>query len=299
LGAQTRQFPYPRWAGEPLAGKRLLVWGEQGIGDEILYSAMYEEVAGAAQACVIECAPKLLAQFTRSFPGARVVPRSDPPHPDTAQPFDFQSPAGTLACWLRPDIAAFPARAGHLVADLARVAAWRERIARLGDGLKVGFSWRSSNLKGERALACTRLDQWGAIFGVPGVRFVSLQYDECSEELARARERFGVELTAFPEVDLYNDLDEAAALTCALDLVISAPTAVSLHAAALGVPTWQMSYGADWHMHGTDRNLWLPSITTFKRAWDQEWETVIAAIAARLRERVERPAHANQGTLRA
>jgi hypothetical protein len=49
-----------------------------------------------------------------------------------------------------------------------------------------------------------------------------------------ARERFGVELTVFPEVDLYNDLDEAAALTCALDLVISAPTAVSLHAAALG-----------------------------------------------------------------
>ena len=88
-------------------------------------------------------------------------------------------------------------------------------------------------------------------------------------------------------MDLYNDLDEAAALTRALDLVISAPTAVSLHAAALEVPTWQMSYGADWHVHGTDRDLWFPAITMFKRAWDEEWEAVIAEIARRLRERAD------------
>ena len=86
-----------------------------------------------------------------AFPVARVVPRTEPPHPDTGQQFDFQSPAGSLARWLRPDIGAFPARRGHLLADLSRVAVWRERIARIGDGLKVGFCWRSSNLQGERA----------------------------------------------------------------------------------------------------------------------------------------------------
>ena len=80
---------------------------------------------------------------------------------------------------------------------------------------------------------------------------MSLQYDECSAELAAARSRFGRALHAFPEVDLFNDLDEAAALTRACDLVISAPTAVSVLAAAVGVPTWQMTYGPDWQTHGT------------------------------------------------
>jgi len=285
FGARIREFPFPRWEGQQLAGRRILVWGEQGIGDEILFSAMYEEVAGAAQACMIECAPKLAPLFARSFPAARVVPRSDPPHPDTAQGFDYQIPAGSLARWLRPELARFPARRGHLRAAPERVAYWKSRLAQLGGGLRVGFSWRSSNLKGERALYCTTLDQWEAIFAVPGVEFVCLQYDEYGEELARARERSGVTLHAFPEVDLYNDLLEAAALTQALDLVISAPTSVSLLSAALAVPTWQMTCGADWQVHGTDRNQWFPAMTQFKRAWDEEWDAIIAIMARRLRER--------------
>jgi hypothetical protein len=214
-----------------------------------------------------------------------VVPRTEPPHPDTARGFDFQSPSGSLARWLRPDIGAFPARRAHLAADAGRTARWRERLAALGAGLKVGFSWRSTNLKGARALACTTLAEWGPIFAVPGVQFVCVQYDDCRAELEEARQRFGIPLHAFPEVDLYNDLDEAAALKSALDLVISAPTAVSFLSAALGVPTWQMSYGADWHAHGTDRNLWFPAMVIFRRSWDQQWDTVIAAIAERLRER--------------
>ncbi|HZM44614.1 MAG TPA: tetratricopeptide repeat protein [Burkholderiales bacterium] len=283
MGTQARPFGHPRWEGESLAGRSVLVWGEQGVGDEILFSSLYPEVAVAAQRCVIECAPKLVPLFARSFPGARVVAKSDPPHPGAAQAFDFQVPAGSLARWLRPSLASFPERRGHLVPAPERVAWWKARLARLGDGHKVGISWRSTNLKGERSLACTRLEQWGPILAVPGVLFVCLQYDECGAELDEARQRFGVAIHAFPEVDLYNDLDEAAALTQAIDLVISAPTAVSLLSAALGVRTWQMSYGADWQVHGTDRNPWFPAMTQLKRAWNQEWDEVIADIAARLR----------------
>ena len=102
-------------------------------------------------------------------------------------------------------------------------------------------------------------------------------------------------LHAFPEVDLYNDLDEAAALTQALDLVISAPTAVSLLSAALGVPTWQMSYGVDWQVHGTGRNPWFPAMTQFQRQWHEEWDPALETIAERLRERAAAAAAGQMG----
>src|SRR5262245_57299288 len=211
-----RDFPYPQWRGEALAAKRLLIWGEQGIGDEIMFAGLYQEVIDRTQYCLIECARKLEPLFRRSFPGAQVVAKREPPDASIRDRFDYQTASGSLARWLRPSIDSFPARAGYLQPDPTRVAYWSRRIAELGDGLKVGFSWRSCNLKGERALACTRIEQWGAIFAVPGMHFVNLQYDDCSAELVRAQERFGILLNVFPEVDLFNDLDEAAALMMAM-----------------------------------------------------------------------------------
>jgi hypothetical protein len=188
-------------------------------------------------------------------------------------------PVGDLSRWLRPTLNHFPSHSGYLTPPPDRVALWKEHLGHLGAGLKVGISWRSSNLKGRRALSCTSLDQWGAVFGVKGVHFVNLQYDECNTELAQARARFGVPIHAYSDVDLLDDMDEAAALTKALDLVISAPTSVALLSGALGVPTWQMNFGADWTRHGTEGYPWFPSIKVFPRAHDQTWEDILERIA--------------------
>ncbi len=145
------------------------------------------------------------------------------------------------------------------------------------------MSWRSTVLKGERALQCTKLTQWGEIFKVPGVRFVSLQYDECEEELAEAEARFGVKIERYSDVDMFNDLDETAALMRGLDLGISAPTSVSILSAALGVATWQMHYGLQWQCHGQKDSPWYPSQVNYMRKWDESWEEVLGRIAADLR----------------
>jgi len=284
-----RNFTHRYWAGEDLADKSFLIWGEQGIGDEIMFASMYAEIIARAGRCVIECANKLLPLFVRTFPNAQVVPKTIPPHPATLKNIDYQCAAGSLARWLRPSLESFPAHAAYLAPAPERVAYWKTRLAALGPGLKVGFCWRSSLMTGVRPLYYTKLDQWGPIFAVPGVHFVNLQYDECSAELNEARQRSGVPLHAFEEVDLYNDLDEAAALTQSLDIVVSAGTAAAAVAAALGVPTWLMTFGNVWPTHGTDRYPWFPSVRLFHRSWKQPWEEIILNISTQLAERVRIP----------
>lgn len=274
-------LPQPEWQGEDLTGKSILVWSEQGIGDQILYASLLPEVIERARRCTLLCAPKLVSLFARSFPDAHVTAQINATN--VADAFDVQAAAGSAARWLRPTLASFPNRPGYLVADPQRVAYWRERLAVFSAGFKVGFCWRSSNQMGERAFDHPGISHWGPVFAVPGVHFVNLQYDECMGELDRARREFGVTLRHFPEVDMFDDLDETAALMKALDLVISAQTAVSVQAAALGLPCWQISSGGDWQALGAENNPWYQTMKCFRRMWEQPWSVIIEQIASELR----------------
>jgi tetratricopeptide (TPR) repeat protein len=282
-----RAFRCPEWQGENLAGKSVLIWAEQGISDQIQFASMLGEIVGTAGACVVECAEKLVPLLARSLPEAKVVSLAKAEHTASERKVDFHIAAGSVARWLRPSLRSFPRRAAYLFADPGRVEHWRQRLRQLGPGLKVGFSWRSGDLKGVRALFSTRLEQWGELFRVPDVHWVCLQYDDCAAELEGARRRFGVRLNRFAEVDYRDDLDEVSALMGALDLVISAPTAVSIQAAALGLEVWQMNYGVDWQAHGTAGNLWFPTLIRHARRPDQAWEEILAGIALILAARAQ------------
>lgn len=276
---EMRHATLSHWAGEDLTGKSILIWGEQGVGDEIRLASLYAEVIERSSHCVIECHAKLLPLFARTFPRAQVVTKTYPPHPATLDSVDYQCAAGSLARWLRPTVESFPERTSYLTPDPERVQYWRDRLADIAPGPKIGFCWRSMKNHGSRMLYYTTLDLWGPIFTLPGVHFVNLQYDKCDEELEAARRQFGIPLHEFPEVDMLNDLDETAALTQALDLVISSPTAPSIMAAALGIPSWVIAYNKDWQMFGTDYMPWFPTMRNFCRQWNQSPSDIITEIA--------------------
>jgi tetratricopeptide (TPR) repeat protein len=303
-----RPFTQPVWKGEPLHGKGLLVWGEQGIGDEIWAAGMFAELMrfiGPGNRIVFEGPAKLKPLLERSLAGAaegvsvEFAVKTDPPDPRCIEGVDYQIAGGSLGQHFRPSLESFPGReatgGAYLIADAGREAYWRERLSKAGPGLKVGISWRSSNLRGERALSCTRLGQWADIFKIAGVRFINLQYDECEAELAEAEAAFGISIERFPEVDMFDDLDETAALMRGLDLVISAPTSVSILGAALGVATWQMNHGAEWQLHGQANNPWYPAMKNFARRWDQPWEDILKQIAGELEAMVRQAAPAGAG----
>lgn len=276
----VRNFPQPWWQGEDLSGKTLLVWGEQGLGDEMMYASVLPDALIAAKRVILECDPRLKKLFARSFPRAEVIGRTDPPDPRLLNSdIDFQIPAGSLPRWYRSSIERFPEQAGYLVPDPLRVEYWKRWLDGLGAGQKVGIAWRSMRRNADRNMHYTDLSQWGEILKVPGVVFVNLQYDNCKDELAQARNQFNVAIHEAEGINLKDDLDEVAALTKALDLVVSAGTSVVGMAGAIGAPAWMFTLESYWAQLGAGHLPWMPSVRLYHKQWDAPWEPVLKTIA--------------------
>jgi tetratricopeptide (TPR) repeat protein len=274
-----RDLQVPRWT-PAAADARVLVYREQGVGDEIMLASLYPDLIDAARSVVIECDARLVPLFTRSFPAAEVRAQTrDELFRETVRDVDCATPAGSLIRWFRPTVEAFPDRPSYLVPDAARVAQWRERLAALGPGPYVGISWRSKLRTAERRIEYTRLDEWGDVFSVPGATWVNLQYDDCNRELHDAESRFGVRIHRWDWLDLMNDFDEVAALVRALDLVVAPFNAVSMRSGALGVRTLAMGNRYGWGELGTGRMPWTPSIVVASRMPNEEWDEVLSVAA--------------------
>ena len=281
----VRPFGFPPWQGEDISGKTLLIYAEQGLGDEIMFASCFAETIARAGHCVIDCAAKLAPIFRRSFPQATVHGGTQFDSAEwlsgMAQP-DAQIAAGSLPRILRRELAAFPSRAGYLVADPGRTQWWRERLAGLGAGLKVGVSWRGGTSKSRSGLRSLTLDRLLPVFSVPGVQFVCLQYDATEKEVAEFVTRFGVVLHHFSgAIDAY---DETAALVSALDLVVSVCTAVIHLGGALGTPVWVMAPRVpEWRYGLSGEGMpWYPRNRVLRQEAPGDWEKLIARVAAEL-----------------
>jgi hypothetical protein len=169
-----------------------------------------------------------------------------------------------------------------LFADPARVAEFREWLAQLGSGPYVGICWRSMMLGAKRKKYYSALDLWGPILKTPGLTFVNLQYGDCAAELQRAMELHGVTIHALDGLDLKNDIDGAAALSSALDLVLSAPTAAAATAASVGTETWFLTAGRTWPQLGTDEYPWYPKTRVLSPEKFGDWAALMPAVATRL-----------------
>lgn len=288
LSGASRKRPFPQewWNGSALAGKRIVVWGDQGVGDEMRAFSMIPDLVEQGAQVLVECDHRLTNLVERSFPAIAVFPRMPSPPVELTDPaIDFQCSASGLARWLRREFSDFPDHAGYFTADAARRQHWQERIATLGPGLKVGISWRSRLMSRERRRSYTALDQWDPILTLPGIHFINLQYDQCENEIAATEARLGIAIHRWPDLDLMNDLDAVAALTAELDLVITAPTAVGELSGALGIPTWTMLLKHESAMDlGSGRMPWEPTVKLYYRNWDDSWERITARIAADLDE---------------
>jgi tetratricopeptide (TPR) repeat protein len=274
-----RQFPSSRWAGQDLAGKNVLIWGEQGIGDEIFFAGLAPYAIAECGHCTLEVEPRLVSLFSRSFPEARVVPRMTPSHRDTrAENISLNLPIGDLPSRYRPSFEGFRPVGKYLVADPDRTASLRERYLDGRKELLVGISWHSAVAKR------IPLGYWGPIFAIPGVRFVSLQYGERLDEIEAARRAFGVDILHDPEIDPLAEMDDFAAQVDAMDVVVSIDNSTVAVAAGLDKPILAMLPAmADWrYLEEDGRNLWHDCLHQFQPERPGEWTDVIVETAAAL-----------------
>jgi Flp pilus assembly protein TadD len=280
--APDRTFPVPLWDGAAMPDGTLMVWREQGVGDEIRLASCIPELSERVGNLIIETDPRLVSLFARSFPASTVRPQTAGPEtPD----FDAHCPIASLPRHLRPTLAAFPDRRGYLSVDKPRAARWEERLARLGPGLKVGISWRSMNLAVSRLSHYTTLDEWAPVLDVAGVQFVNLQYGPVEQlvgELDSFEDRSGVVIHRWEDVDYTDDFEEVAALIAALDLVVGVGTTPALLAGALGRPVWMLALPDPLALGQADYP-WFPSMRRFERCWDGSWQPQMKRVAALLR----------------
>jgi hypothetical protein len=278
-------YHFARWDGAPIAGKTLLIYGEQGFGDQIMFASCFHEAIERAGHCIIECDPRLVTLFRRSFPSA-VIEASAPSGESPAwaaqvQAVDCQIPMGSLPGFFRKRWEEFPRHAGYLRAAPERVAYWRARLDALGPGPKIGLSWRGGIPATRRHLRSLALEELLPLLRLPA-NFVSLQYGNCSDDLDRLRRDYGLILPHW--ADAIEDYDETAALVCALDLVISVCTAVIHLTGALGKPVWILVPAvAEWRYLDRGENLpWYPSARLFRQTEAGRWHEVLERMGKEL-----------------
>jgi len=295
----ARHLPCPRWNGEPVAGRNMLLSYEAGHGDVIQFVRYVPllKAAGAAHITLI-CHPALCTLMA-TLTGLDLVCPFDQKLPDPV--WDYWCPLLSLPYHFQTRADHVPAPIPYLRADPDLRAHWRKRLAQTpidvkaeGRAFRAGLVWKGNPAfenDSDRSIADLQLLE--PLLALPAIHFVSLQKGagESEPEALNAR-RVEQGLAPYPIQTLgceMRDFADAAAIVCQLDLVISVDTAMAHLAGALGIPCWLLlpDYMTDWRWgdgrDGGEHSPWYPHAM---RLWRQlpggNWPEVIARIAAAL-----------------
>ncbi|MDR3518230.1 MAG: tetratricopeptide repeat-containing glycosyltransferase family protein [Azospirillaceae bacterium] len=288
------RFPQPEWAGEPLSGRTILLYGEQGFGDTLQF-ARFAPVLAARGARVILRVRQPLVRLLCPVAGVADVVAMEAPLP----PFDCHLALMSVPRLLRTGLAAIPATVPYLAPPAAAVAAWRARVAAL-PGVKVGLVWSGDPLPSDRGSVLPDLRrsipaaQLAGLARVGGVSFVSLQKKIA---VAGVTPEIPAQIGTMPAgialhdwMDEIDDFADTAALVAGLDLVITIDTAVAHLVGAMGKPVWILiRHDACWRwMQDRDDSPWYPSARLFRQVQLDDWWTVVEQVSGALAQFVDR-----------
>ncbi len=290
-------FTPPVWAGEPLAGKTILIHNEQGLGDQIMFACALAEVVAQAKAVILVVSPELQPLFAASYPSVRVFAArvgsaaGDHPAPEWLPELghvDYQIPIGGLMARRRRTLESFASAAPYLKPSIASRERWEAKVPidmPERHGLRVGLCWASNPAlfrldSSRRAVKKSMaLEAMTPLMAVEGVQFVSVlnwRIDPMPGAMAGRLRDVSSELRS---------LDDTAALIQQLDLVIAVDTAVAHLAGAMGKPVWLLLHDypdCRWGLEGPD-SYWYPSMRVFRQRAAGDWPGVITEVADALR----------------
>lgn len=289
MGRANRQYDAQNWDGEPTG--TLVIYGEQGIGDEVLFGTVLHEAYARARQLIIDCHPRLVEMFKRSFPNAHVYGTRKQMNIEWFYKYDridAKASMADLPKMFRNTDGAFPG-AGYIVTDPNRDSLARAWLNTLPAGLKVGISWQGGTPQTHTETRCIAPPMLKPVFDTPGITWVNLQYGELSEKVAQAiHEDIGAKVhTNKPLID---DFDSLTSLAGQCDLVISVDQSLVWQMGAIGRECWVMLPDrTSWrfpHRFGP-RTPWASSLHLFRQdAGNFDWGHVIARVADALKVRL-------------
>jgi hypothetical protein len=260
------------WSGENLAGRTLLIYDEQGLGDAIHF-ARYVPLAARAGGKVVFAVRPALRRLFSCLEGISLVSVEE-----ELPPFDLHCPLLTLARFYGPSQDVPPPPAPYLTADDGEVARWK---ARLGAGPRVGLCWAGNPAYSRDRERSIPLDLLKPLFELQGIRWFNCQRDTrpADQPLLHA---LGERLA--PIARDFHDFSDTAAALSALDLIISVDTSIIHLAGALGRPAWLMLPAVpDWRwLLGRDDSPWYPSLRLFRQTAPGDWAGVVERVRAEL-----------------
>jgi len=283
--SENRPFPQPYWKGTSLSGKTILVWAEQGIGDEIMFAGMLNDLQQSNTNIMVECEHRLIPLFQRSFPNIQFFGRTNSPDPQLLVPsIDYQISMGSLGQWLRPDVESFRQNNPYyLTACPNKTTEIKSKYQQLANGKRlVGISWKSTHISQRRAKSkSTFLKHWIPVLSQPDCYFINLQYGDTEEELTQLELDAGLKIYQDLEIDPLVNLDDFSAQISALDLVISTSNTTVHMAGALGKDVWTLlPHIPDWRWTlEMEESLWYPKMRLFRQIRIGDWEDVFQRVS--------------------
>ncbi len=297
-------LPWPQWRGQSLRGKTIVVHGEQGVGDEIMYASMLPNLLAKGANVVLACVPSLVEVFSFNFPTIKVVPhkRGSLQNWDHALPtwtheavigeVDYQIPIASLGQFVRRKASDFPRKA-YLRADPERVTKMTKHLNAVAKQnlqvpkripFRVGLAWCGSLGDDYARARSMPLGQMRALIDIGksrGWQFVSLQSRQYAKQIHDEPDFQLLDMS-----DYTDDFADLAALMVDLDLIITVDTSYGHLAAALGLTTWRMvTHTCDWRWGwGRNDSVWYPNDRLFRQPKDGDWGAVIDEVAAELKQ---------------
>ena len=257
---------FPMWRGEPLAGKRLLVVGEQGFGDQTQF-IRFAQVLAERGATVDAAVDRRLQRLLATAPGLRALV---PGVARDSRDYDYWTFLLSVPLHLGTRLETIPARVPYLRPPADDVAKWSARLAGLPAGRpKVGLVWTGRDRKINRTMPFEALAPLAAL---AGISFVGMQFGEDAPPGEFPHLQLG------PEI---GDFADQAALAANLDLLVTVDTAVAHVAGAIGAPLWVLlPFNSDWRwMRGREDTPWYPQARLYRQAAFGDWAGVVERVA--------------------
>jgi tetratricopeptide (TPR) repeat protein len=270
-----RDYPVPRWQGESLAGRTILLHAEQGLGDTIQFARFVPALSERGAAVVLECQPALV-ELMKTVPQiAAAIPTGEPP-----PRFDTHLQLMSVPAVLRTTLQTLPASVPYVFPDAARSEQWAQRFGDLR-GRKIGLVWAGRPTHEDDAARSMPLAALLPLAEVGDASFISLQLGPSAAQISDIASRL-------PLIDVsehLHDFRDTAAVIDNLDLLITVDTAPAHLAGALGKPVWTLLATAPdfrWMYDRTD-SPWYPTMRLFRQKRRGDWSEVVAAVVDELR----------------